>query len=282
MSAGSTPLIFVHGYWHGSWCWSEVIAQVAAMGRPAVAVDMAGHGLRAGRPQCLTRRPFAADAVGTEVSPVAGVDLDQAGDLLVSQIRDVGRGGPVTVVAHSMGGTVLTRAAQLVPELVAHAVYLTAFMPPSDVPALACVQMPENAGELVAPSLRADPAAIGALRIDLASDDPAYRQQLRDAFFGDVDPAVADAALGLLTPDAPAGIALGATTLTRDGWGSVPRTYVTCARDMAVRPALQKKFISDADAAFPDNATSVVALDSSHSPFLSMPGQVADIVAQLG
>ena len=229
MSAGSTPLLFVHGYWHGSWCWSEVIAQVAGAGRPALAVDMAGHGLRAGRPECLTRRPFAPEALATEVSPVADVDLDQAGDLLVSQIRQLGCGGPVTVVAHSMGGTVLTRAAQQAPELVAHAVYLTAFMPASDVPAIAYIQMPENAGELVAPLFRADPAAVGALRLDLASDDAGYRQQLRDAFFGDVAPAVADA-----------------------------------------------------DAAFPANPTSVMALDSSHSPFLSMPGQVAGIVAKLG
>ena len=282
MSAGSTTLLFVHGYWHGSWCWSEVIAQVAGAGRPALAVDMAGHGLRARRPECLTRRPVAPEALATEVSPVADVDLDQAGDLLVSQIRQLGRGGPVTVVAHSMGGTVLTRAAQQAPELVAHAVYLTAFMPASDVPAIAYVQMPENAGELVAPLFRADPAAIGALRLDLASDDAGYRQQLRDAFFGDVAPAVADAAIGLMTPDAPAGIALGATRLTSAGWGSVPRTYVTCARDMAIRPALQQRFIADADAAFPDNPTSVMALDSSHSPFLSMPGQVAGIVAKLG
>ncbi|MEI5522006.1 alpha/beta fold hydrolase [Streptomyces brasiliscabiei] len=282
MSTGSTPLLFLHGYWHGAWCWTDVIARVAALGRPAVAVDMAGHGLRAERPRCLTRRPYDPGAVATEVSPVAEVDLDQAGDLLVSQIEEVGRGGPVTVVAHSMGGAVLTRAAQRVPELVAHAVYLTAFMPASDVPAIAYVQMPENAGELVAPSVRADPAAIGALRFDLASDDPGYRQQLRDAFFGDVTPALADAALGLLSPDAPAGIALQATPLTPDGWGSVPRTYVTCAQDMAVRPGLQRKFIGDADAAFPDNPTSVLALDASHSPFLSMPGRVADLVMDLG
>lgn len=149
--------------------------------------------------------------MATEVSPVAGADLDQAGDLLVSQIKELGRGGPVTVVAHSMGGAVLTRAAQQVHELVAHAVYLTTFMPASDTPAIAYVQLPENAGELVAPSVRADPAAIGALRLDLSRDDPAYRQQLRDAFFGDIPPALADAALGLLTPDAPAGIALQAT-----------------------------------------------------------------------
>ncbi|WP_216587580.1 alpha/beta fold hydrolase [Streptomyces brasiliscabiei] len=282
MSTGSTPLLFLHGYWHGSWCWTDVIARVAALGRPAVAVDMAGHGLRAERPRCLTRRPYDPGAVATEVSPVAGVDLDQAGDLLVSQIEEVGRGGPVTVVAHSMGGAVLTRAAQRAPELVAHAVYLTAFMPASGVPAITYVQMPENAGELVAPSVRAEPAAIGALRFDLASDDPEYRGQLRDAFFGDVAPAVADAALALLSPDAPAGIALQATTLTPDGWGSVPRTYVTCAQDMAVRPDLQRKFIGDADATFPDNPTSVLALDASHSPFLSMPGRVADLVMDLG
>ncbi|WP_414635755.1 hypothetical protein [Amycolatopsis sp.] len=124
-----------------------------------------------------------------------------------------------------MGGTVPTRAAQTVPELVAHAVYLTAFVPASNVPAVAYARMPENADALIGRALRANPAEVGAQRLDPASDDPAYRQQLADAFYSDVDPSVADAAMGLLTPDAPAGIALGATMLTRDGWGSVPRTY---------------------------------------------------------
>jgi hypothetical protein len=50
---------------------------------------------------------------------------------------------------------------------------------------------------------------------------------------------------------------------------------------MIIRPALQQKFIADADAAFPANPTSVHTLDASHSPFLSMPGQVADIVLKL-
>ncbi|WP_105971803.1 alpha/beta fold hydrolase [Streptomyces geranii] len=277
----ASPLLFLHGYWHGSWCWSEVAARVTATGRPAVAVDMAGHGLYARRPECLSRRPFDPDAVATEVSPVAGVGLDEAAELLVSQIRQVGRGAPVTVVAHSMGGTVLTRAAQQAPELVDRMVYLTAFMPASDVPAIAYIQSAENEGELVGPSLRADPTAIGALRFDLASEDAAYREQLRQAFFGDVDPAAADAALALLSPDAPVGIATGSTTLTAGAWGSIPRTYVTCAQDMAVRPAVQRRLIAEADAAFPDNPTSVVALDASHSPFLSMPDQVAEIVTNL-
>lgn len=283
MPTHSTPVLLLPGYWHGSWCWSDVIRHlVASSGRTAVAVDMAGQGLHARRPRCLTQRPFNPAELATEESPIASVDLDQAANLLVSQIKQVGRDRPVTVVAHSAGGTVLTRATQQVPELVAHAVYLAATMPASDVPARTYFQMPENSGSLFALLLRADPVTIGALRLDPASNDVDYRQQLRDAFYGGVDGVVADAALALLTPDAPTRIGAQTTTLTRDGWGSVPRTYVTCAQDMLIRPALQHKFIADADRAFPDNPTAVVALDTSHSPNLSMPGHVADILSKLG
>ena len=65
------------------------------------------------------------------------------------------------------------------------------------------------------------------------------------------------------------------------GWGSVPRTYVVCARDRALQPAMQRKFIELADAAFPDSPTTVHTLESSHSPFLSMPGELADIILKL-
>jgi pimeloyl-ACP methyl ester carboxylesterase len=277
----AAPVLFLHGYWHGSWCWSEVLARVTGAGTRALAVDMAGHGLRARRPAAVTGRPFDAGLAATEPSPVADVDLGQAGELLLAQLKQLGGGDPVVVVAHSIGGPVLTWAAQAAPGLVAHAVYLTAYMPASDVPPVTYLRMPEHEGGLAGTCLVADPAAVGAFRIDGASPDPAYRQRLREAFYGDVAPAVADAAIALLTPDAPLPIALGSVTLTAGGWGSVPRTYVICSQDMIIRPALQRRFIADADAAFPGNPTSVRTLDSSHSPFLSMPGQVADIVLEL-
>lgn len=275
-----SALVFVNGFWHGSWCWSEVIPHVVAAGRLAVAVDLAGHGLYARRPRWFTGQPYDPGAVSTEVSPVADVSLDDAAELLTAQVKRVGE--PVIVVAHSAAGPVLTRVAQQTPELVAHAVYLSAYMPASDVPAAAYTRIPESADYRVAPLLRGDPARTGALRLDLATDDAVYRQRLREAFYGDVDPVRADAATGLLTPDGPAGIMLGTTTLTRDGWGPVRRTYLICARDMAIRPALQAKFIAEADAAFPDNPTSVVSLDASHSPFLSIPGELAEVVINLG
>ena len=165
-------------------------------------------------------------------------------------MKQFGGGSPAAVVAHSMGGAVLTRAAQLVPELIARAVYLAAFMPASGVRPAAYTGMPENGDSRVGALRVADPRAVGAVRVDVASPDPAYRATVRETFYGDVDPVTADAAIALLTPDAPAGISTGTTTLTADGWGSVRRTYVVCTRDLAIPAELQRKFIADADAAF--------------------------------
>jgi pimeloyl-ACP methyl ester carboxylesterase len=281
MPTRDAPVLLLHGFWHGTWCWSQVLARLAEAGTRAIAVDMAGHGLRARHPAAVTARPFDPGALAAEESPAAAISLDEAAALFVSQAKALGGGAPVVAVAHSMGGNVLTRAVQDAPGLFAHAVYVTAFMPASGVPAAAYVFAPENEGDLAGASLVADPAKVGALRLDPASPDPVYHQQLRDAFFGDVDPAVADAAIALITPDAPAGIAGGATTLTADGWGSVPRSYVVCTRDRALQPAMQRKFIADADAAFPGRPLTVHVLESSHSPFLSMPDRLADILLRL-
>ena len=203
MTTREPPVLLLHGFWHGAWCWSEVLARLTAAGARALAVDMAGHGLRARRPAAPTARPFDHAALAAEPSP-SRADLDEAAALFTAQARALGGGAPVTAVAHSMGGNVLTRAVQEAPGLFAHAVYVTAFMPASGVPAVAYISWPENEGDLVAAAMVADPATCGALRLDTASADPSYRQLLRTAFFGDVPADVADAAIGLLTPDAPA------------------------------------------------------------------------------
>lgn len=273
-------IVLVPGFWHGAWCWTDVAARLTSSGRRVLAVDMAGHGLFARRPATATARPFDPAAYATEVSPVAGVDLDAAAELLMSQLNAFAAGGsPVVLVGHSFAGAVLNRVVQAAPELVAHAVYLAAMMPASDVPALNYLDSPEQEGDLVAPLVRADPAVVGALRLDLNDPDETYRAGIRAAWYADVDPDLADAAIALLSPDAPLAMAAGSTTLTEDGWGSVPRTYVHCLKDYSFRPALQKRFIREADEAFPKNPTRVVELDSSHSPFLSQPALLTRVIA---
>ena len=85
----------------------------------------------------------------------------------------------------------------------------------------------------------------------------------------------------LLTPDVPAGPVATPTLATRERWGRVPRAYIRCSEDRAVMPALQDRFIREADAFTPDNSTRVLTLAASHSPFLSMPEKLAQALASL-
>ncbi len=200
---------------------------LAAAGRASTAIDMEGHGLSATLPASALARPFDAAAFATERSPHADVTLASAAARLVGQIETVGR--PVVLVGHSMGGHVVTAAAQRAPQLVERLVYVCAFMPASGAAGGAYVQSSENEGELVGPLVVADPGVVGAIRLDVRTPDPAYRAGLRDAFYGDLPAEVADGAIRLLSTDLPLGIAGGATDLTAEAWGSIPRTYVRCS-----------------------------------------------------
>ena len=64
----------------------------------------------------------------------------------------------------------------------------------------------------------------------------------------DIDEATAEAAISLLTPDAPAGVSVEPITVTAERYGSVPHSYVVCARDNAIRPELQRLFVKETDA----------------------------------
>ncbi|MEV6903398.1 alpha/beta fold hydrolase [Amycolatopsis sp. NPDC051372] len=86
------PVVLLHGFYHGAWAWTEVIAELVGRGRTAVAVDMAAHGLHATSPASAGRRPFDPVAYATGPPPVSGVGLDAAADLLVAQLDSVGRG----------------------------------------------------------------------------------------------------------------------------------------------------------------------------------------------
>ncbi|PSM42944.1 alpha/beta hydrolase [Streptomyces dioscori] len=279
MSALRGPVLLVHGFFHGAWCWSEVSLELAVRGVGSVAVDLPGHGLRARRPAASTGRPYAPSDFASEMSPIADVDLDAAAMALAGQARRIGRGEPVTAVAHSMGGAVLTRAAERHPALFGHLVYAAAYMPASGVPCIVYPSLPEAAGEQSLGLLAADPVAVGALRVDTGAD--AQRSAIRSAFYGGVEKHTADAAIALLGCESPTAMATQPTTLTEHGWGAIPRTYVLCSQDNTIPVALQRLFVTQADSAFPQNTTHVVTLESAHSPFLSMPDRLAAIIARV-
>ena len=85
-----TPILFVHGAWHGAWCWVEqFLPYFAERGYASHALSLRGHGTSAGRERL--RWTHIADYV-RDVAQVAG-QLPQ----------------PPIVVGHSMGGLVVQK-----------------------------------------------------------------------------------------------------------------------------------------------------------------------------
>ncbi|TDV56472.1 alpha/beta fold hydrolase [Actinophytocola oryzae] len=272
------PVVLAHGFWHGSWCWSQVTEHLAGLGVPAVAVDLDGQGLKGSSPLARWRRPFDAAAYAAEPSRVAAVTASSAAATLVDQLRRIGNGRPCVLVSHSMGGVVATAAAELAPELVSDLVYVSAFAPVGGRPVNHYFSLAANAKRPVADLLTGDPTEIGALRID--TGDPERHPVIQDTLFNDVDDATAAAAISMLTPDAPAGITAETLTVTAARYGMVRHTYVVCLRDNAFPVDLQRAFVEEIDA-ISARPTAVVELDSSHSPFLSMPDELARVLARL-
>ncbi|GIJ46577.1 peptidase M13 [Virgisporangium aliadipatigenens] len=249
--------------------------ELAARGIHSVAVDLDGHGLKLRSPAALFGRPFDPAAFATEPSPLRDVTVAGSAETLVGQLRRIGRGRPSIVVAHSGGGAVATAAAELAPELFADLVYLAAFAPVSGVPVGVYLATPENAGERVNGLLAADPAAVGAFRMDLGT--AAGRAAARETFYHDVEERLAEAALSYVSPEGPAAMAVETLTVTPERYGSVPHSYIVCTEDRVVPAALQRLFVREIDAVSA-KSTRVVELVSSHSPFLSMPGKLVDAI----
>ena len=97
--------VLVHGGFHGAWCWSRTVPELADLGHEAIALDMPGHGER------LDVESTAASRLDTLVTVL------QPGDVLVG---------------HSGGGFDITIAADAAPDLVQHVVYLAAALPRRD------------------------------------------------------------------------------------------------------------------------------------------------------
>jgi pimeloyl-ACP methyl ester carboxylesterase len=282
-TADKPLFVMIHGAWHGAWSYSDVLAELARLGRHGIAIDLPGYGVNAKIPKSYYAEPFSAEDFASEPSPVRDITLETQANAVVDLIEGLARGGsgPVILLGHSMGGAVITAVGEKIPQHIHRLVYLAGFMPESGVAPVSYIRSGANEGERVAALFVADPEKIGALRINPASGDAAYRKAMIEAYAGTVDPAHADATLNLFTPDHPIGVPTSSIATTREHWGAVPRTYVKTLRDFAVRPAMQQRFIDAADAFTPDNPTHVVEMYSCHSPFHCDPARLAQILAAL-
>jgi pimeloyl-ACP methyl ester carboxylesterase len=166
--------------------------------------------------------------------------------------------GPVVLIGHSYGGMVISRAASGRDD-VAHLVYLCAVMVGEDVD--------------LATAMTTSDELMSAI---VAGDDGAMHVKSEVApavFYHDCDAELTATAVGHLRGMDFGVIQDSDATLPPAAWKQIESTYVVCSDDQTIAPESQRKMAT--------KAQHVVEWDTSHSPMLSRPELVADLLAEL-
>jgi pimeloyl-ACP methyl ester carboxylesterase len=169
--------------------------------------------------------------------------------------------GQAILVAHGRAGIIISQIAEQRPARIEKLVYLAAFLLP--------------AGEALLPDALDDPGSL--LLPDLIVNEARGYMALREGdcseglYGGCSDEDVALAAL-LLTPE-PLAPCTTPLDLSERNFGRVPRLYIETRCDRALSLEAQRKMV----AAMP--CSSVISMQTGHSPFFSAPQELADYLA---
>jgi pimeloyl-ACP methyl ester carboxylesterase len=199
----------------------------------------------------LDRRGQGAEAVELPFVSAAG-DIETVAETIDRLTSD---GEPLVVVGHSFGGAVITSAAggDGGHRAASHLVYLAAIM-----------QDPKEVMDLG----RTPGMAAIKFGSDEVSADPALSTL---AFYHRCTTEDAQWATARLRPMPQSTLTTPASDVV--AWRSVPSTYIVCTDDQIINPEMQRRMAK--------NATKSIEIDSDHSPFLSCPGALADVLVEL-
>ena len=198
----------------------------------------------------LEARGVRAVAVDLPLTTLA----DDADTAAAAVSEAAAAGGEVVLVGHSYGGAVITEAGDR--GGVTRLVYVAALVPDHDDAGLGL------AGGGITSTLSQAVRAGDDGTISVAEEARVA------AFYADCDPAAATESASRLRPMQAAPFT---ATVTATAWRTVPSTYVVCTRDQAMDAETQRHFAA--------RCTDSVTFDSGHSPFLSMPVALAEVIA---
>jgi pimeloyl-ACP methyl ester carboxylesterase len=234
--------VFVHGGFHAAWCWDRVIGELGRLGHDGVAMDLPGHGARSAEESTLAARREAI------------VSVMQPGDVLVG---------------HSGGGFDATLAADAAPDLVRHMIYLAAALPREGRTYPEAMTMADHedgdfdadVGEMLELLTFADDGAM-----TFADFDKTWQY-----FYHDCDEETARWAFERLGPERFGDTTVTPVSVPRYWEADLPRSFIVCQQDRAMPRWL-------ADTVARRLGVQQLSIDASHSPFLSRPAELAQLL----
>ncbi|MGH3674640.1 MAG: alpha/beta fold hydrolase [Mycobacterium sp.] len=240
--------VFVHGGFHAGWCWDFTVAELQRLGHQGIAVDLPGHGARVDEESTLANRR----------------------DAIVSALQPGGQTKNV-LVGHSGGGFDATLAADAAPELISHIIYLAAALPREGrtYPEAMAMRDSEDGdfdgdvGEMLRYLHFDDDGAM-----TFADFEGAWKY-----FYHDCDEATARWAFERLGPERFGDTTVTPVSIPRFWAADLPRSFILCLQDRAMPRWL-------ADTVARRLGVEQLTIDTSHSPFLSRPRELAELLVR--
>lgn len=236
-----STFVLVHGAWQGPYVWSYVKDKLEKNGQRVIVVELPAH--------------------GDDTTSPATVSIDVYRDKVIEAISHLQE--PVVLVGHSMGGVVVSAVAEKIPGQIKKLVYIGAFLPANrqSLLDLASQDTQSQLGASLIPSadhLTLDIKHENIVSIFCQDATPDVQKLVLDKFR--VEPAIpfADKAI-----------------LTDHNFGSVDKYYIHTLQDHAVGIDLQNKMAAAA------HITNIYSLNTGHSPFLSKPDDVANLLLEI-
>jgi len=233
--------VLVHGAWHAAWCWKYVAPILRSAGHQVYTPDLPGHGADRG-----VARPVKPDEYEDAICHlIAGID------------------GPVILAGHSMGGIVISRVAERIPQRVSHLIYISGFLLADGLRINDLDDRMEGSIAAASMVLSRDRAFL-MIPVDV----------LRSAFYHDCSEADYEDARAHIQPE-PLLPFITPVKVTAENFGSVPRFYIECLQDRAVPPACQRMMYTST------KCVQIFQLDCGHSPFFSRYNELIAILLKI-
>lgn len=240
-STSARHFVFVPGSFHAAWCWFKMQPLLSKNGNTSVAIDLPAH--------------------GRDTTPVSQITLNRYVDAVCNVINTYEE--PVVLIGHSRAGIVISQVAEQMPGKIDQLVYLCAFLIPN--------------GEFMATTALSDQASLMVSNLIFNEAEGWHFPKemiIQEAFYNDCTEEDIALCTSLLTrePNAPVGTPL---QLSAARYGKVKKTYIHTTSDNTLSFALQKDMVKR------EPVDQTFELNAGHSPFLSQPKTLADLLLKL-
>ena len=232
-----STFILIHGAWHGGWCWEKVKYILEQNGHIVLAPDLPGH--------------------GEDKTPICDISLESYVDCVCDLLDR--QQEKVILVGHSLGGLTITQAAEKHPDTIEVLVYLSALLLRNG-DSRHSISDSEPSGSMLAEYRELNKKEGYSTVKEQGSEKVFYNDCSDDDILWAKSKLVPQS---LQPMDVP-------MSTSKKNFGSVRRMYIECLQDKAIIPEFQKKMYTELP------CEKVITMNTSHSPFLSAPRELAN------